>query len=727
MDKMIREDRLTSSFAQPLKIALFLIFVLSLFLFPCFSAAASKQPLIIPKLSSPPKIDGILDNPLWEKEALKIENFLQLSPKENGTPSEKTVAYIGYDQKNFYIAFRCDDSEAKKIRASVTNRDNCIDDDWVAIFLDTFNEKRRASSFIINPLGVQFDAIRTEEGGSDNMNESWDTVFTSDGKIDENGYIVELAIPFKSLRFPDKENKVWGIVLGRNIPRKGEIIIWPEISRSIPGLLTQGGEISIQGKVEKGGNLEVMPILTSLKREEEKADFQPGVNLKYGVSSDLTMDFTLNPDFSHIEADAPQIDINLRYAQYYSEKRPFFLEGMEIFQFPEIEMVYTRRIIDPLLGGKLSGKVGRFAYGILSAYDLNPTESLWEVHDGGSNKEDNALFNIVRLKTDIFRESYLGFSLADKEIDGSYNRVAGLDGQLKFKNSFFFSFQALASKTKYDKEKSDFAPALYADFSYYTKYWGAGIYWKSIHPDFEASSGFVNRVDYKTLGVHTNFTIYTDKKYLNALHLNFQAGQRDAYFENITTDRWVRANLQFRFTEFNYLVISFENYMERYEGIDFNKNLLAVDGENSFIKWLPFGISFSTGHSISYDPDDPFLGWNNEYGLFLNFKPNKRLQIRVDFSKSTFWEKRGGKQLWDYNVLRQRTTYQISKTLSLRAIVDYNHFYKKFFGSFLVSYILRPGSVFFLGFDSNFLRDEVGKYNRQNYNVFLKFSYWWRV
>lgn len=704
-----------------------IFFSLSLFFCPVFSQDASKRPIVIPRLSSTPRIDGILDNPLWEEQALKIENFYQLSPKEMGTPSQKTVAYIGYDQKNLYIAFRCHDSEVRKLRCSVTNRDNCIEDDWVIVFLDTFNEKRRAFSFILNPIAIQMDGVRVEEGGNDNMDMSWDTVFYSDGTIDDGGYTVEIAIPFKSLRFPDQENKIWGLVLGRNIPRNGEIIIWPTFSRKIPGLLAQEEEILIQGKVEKGGNLEVMPILTSLQREGDKVDFQPGVNLKYGVSSDLTLDFTLNPDFSHIEADAPQIDVNLRYALRYPEKRPFFLEGMEIFQYPEIEMVYTRRIIDPLWGAKLSGKVGRLAYGVLSTYDAKPSESLWEIHNGGEKRDDNALFNIVRLKTDVFKESYIGFSLADKEIDGSYNRVAGVDGQLKFKNKFFFSFQALASKTKYDRETTDFAPALYAEFYYFTKHWGAGAFWKSIHPDFEASSGFVNRVDYRSYGAFTNFTLYADKKYLNAIHFRLQAGQREGYFEDVAQDRWLRANLQLRFTEFNRAFLTFEDALERYEGIDFYKKTFTLEMQNNLIKWLPFGMFFRTGNTINYDPDDPFLGYSNSYGIFLNWKPSKRLQMGIDFSKSTFWERWGGEQLWDYNVIRQKTTYQLSKTLSLRAIVDYNHFYKKIFGSFLVSYILRPGTVFFLGIDTNFLQDKFGEYDRQNYNIFLKFSYWWRM
>jgi hypothetical protein len=726
-EMMMKREGLNSRAALRMKITVCFIFFFILFIFPHISLSADEKTLNIPKLSQKPKIDGVIENPLWEREALKIEDFLQFAPKEKGEPSQKTVAYIGYDHKNLYFAFRCYDTESKKIRASVTNRDGCIDDDWIIVFLDTFNEKRRAFSFFVNPIGVQIDAIRTEEGGSDKMDLSWDTVFYSTGKIDEEGYTVEMAIPFKSLRFPDRERKIWGISIGRNIPRNGEIISWPFYSREIPGLLTQGKEISILGDVEKGKNLEIMPVLTSLTTQDEKADFQPGANIKYGVSSDLTLDFTLNPDFSHIEADAPQIDINQRFALYYPEKRPFFLEGMEIFQFPQIEMVYTRRIIEPLVGGKATGKIGRFTYGLLTTYDVSPTESLWEVSNGEVNEDDNALFNIFRMKTDVFSESYLGFCLADKEIDGSYNRVAGIDGALRFENKYFFTFQAIASKSKFEEEETGFAPALYADLFYFTKKMYAGLYWMSMHPDFEASSGFVNRVDYKMLGTYLTFRFFPEKKLLNVWAINLSAGQRNDYFGSDTQDIWATGELYFEFNQWSRMTVNFTREMEKYEGIDFKRNSITIQGETNLIGWMPLTFYFETGDSIDYDSDDPFLGWSNTYGLYLNFKPSKRLQMSVDFNKSTFWEERGGKQLWDYNVVRQSTTYQISKTLSLRAIVDYNHYYKEWYGSFLVSWVLKPGTVFFLGLDSNLLKDEFGHYTREGYSIFVKFSYWWRT
>ena len=702
------------------------------------TSAAGKEPLVIPRLSKAPKIDGVLDNPIWETEALKIEDFIQLSPKENGVPTEKTVAYLGYDEKNLYIAFRVFDSQASKLRCSITKRDGCLEDDWIMIFLDTFNEKRRAFTFALNPAGVQMDFMRVEEGGNDNMDDSWDTVFLSDGKIDEGGYTVEAAIPFKSLRFPNTDIKIWNIVLARNLPRTGEIIMYPHYSRDIPGLLSNGRQFVIQGAIERSRNVEVMPFVTSLFRGGQatdpsgdpvrRMDVQPGANFKLGLSSNTTLDLTANPDFSQIEADEPQIDYNLRYALRYNEKRPFFLEGMEIFSSPEIETVYTRQITDPIFGAKASGKSGRFTYGLLSAYDMHPTESLWEIPDGAPATDTRAFSNIFRTKADVGSGSYVGFTLTDKELSGgNWSRLAGVDGQLRFKNRVFFSFQVLGSKASADGERTALAPGLYADLYYTTKHWTFGGYYTAMHPEFQASLGFVNRTDYRSTGAYASFRLYPDKKYLNQVQFRIQAGKRIGYADSITQDTWIRPQVQLRLTEFNQVFVEYEAGLERFASVDFRKQQLSIESQFTFISWMPFNLVFETGDSVNYDPEDAFLGYHNVYGLQTTFKPSKRLQLGVDFSKETFWRSAGGERLWDYNVVRQRTTYQFSKTLSFRAIVDYNFFYKEAFGSLLASWVLRPGTVFFLGFDNNYLRDAYGHLIRDNYNVFIKFSYWWRL
>jgi hypothetical protein len=688
-----------------------------------------KDPLRIPRLTEAPKIDGVLDNPIWETQALKLENFVQLSPKENGVPTEKTVAYLGYDEKNLYLAFRAFDSQSSKVRCSITKRDGCMEDDWVFVMLDTFNEKRRAFSFLINPAGVQMDMMRVEEGGDDNMDDSWDTVFYSDGKIDDGGYTVEMAIPFKSLRFPNDDLKTWNLVLGRNLPRTGEIILYGSFSRDIPGLLTQGKPFVIQGAVERSRNVEVMPFLTSLKSEGEKVQFEPGANLKLGLSSNATLDATINPDFSQIEADEPKIDYNARYALRYDEKRPFFLEGMEIFSSPEIETVYTRQINDPIFGAKASGKTGRFTYGVLSAYDMHPTESLWDIAEGSSiTSETKAFSNILRTKADVGSGSYVGFTLTDKELGaGNWNRLGGFDGQLRFKDRVFFSFQALASDTSTEGDRTSLSPGLYGELYYTDKHWTFGGFYKAMDPEFQASLGFVNRVDYRSAGGFASYRIYPDKKYLNQVQFRIQAGQRQGYADSVTQDTWIRPQVQFRLTEFNQVVVMYEAAMERFAGVDFKKQSLSIESQVLFISWMPFFFFFQTGDEINYDTEDAFLGYSNTYGVSLTFKPSKRLQLGTDFSKQTFWRSAGGERLWDYNLIREKVTYQFSKTLSVRAIVDYNFFDKEAFGSLLASWVLRPGTVFFLGVDNDYLRDEYGRLTGNGYNVFVKFSYWWRL
>ncbi|MEW6455173.1 MAG: hypothetical protein AB1410_00470 [Acidobacteriota bacterium] len=234
-------------------------------------------------------------------------------------------------------------------------------------------------------------------------------------------------------------------------------------------------------------------------------------------------------------------------------------------------------------------------------------------------------------------------------------------------------------------------------------------------------------MDYRRIGTWIRYTWLPEKKFFNSINLSLNIGKMDDHAGDVVTDRWTGMNVNVEFSNFNRIFIHFSNNMERYGGINFKKNRFQINGQSNFIRWLDFNAGLSIGDSIKYDPESPFLGWSFSPWIWLNFRPNTQLQAGLSFSKYTFWEKRGGKLLWDYNVLRQITTYQISKTISLRTIIDYNHYYKKLYGSFLLSYILRPGTVFFLGYDDNFQRDEFGSYVRTNRTIFLKFSYWWRV
>ncbi|MFO7979575.1 MAG: DUF5916 domain-containing protein, partial [Candidatus Aminicenantes bacterium] len=295
--------------------------------------------------SPPPKIDGKLDDEFWQN-ATVLDDFTQFEPVEDSVPSEKTKAYIGYDRKNLYIAVRCYDSRPEAIRANLCKRDKVEGDDQITIYLDTFMDKKRAFTFQVNPCGVQSDGVYNEfqrrrpGGGFEKIDKTWDTFFLSNARIDELGYTIEMQIPFKSLRFPDSASQIWGFQIQREIQRKNEEIYWAPRSRDVNGFLNQAGTLRIEGKLETGKNLELMPVVTGRKTDEKGLNPKPGINLKYGITSDLTADLTLNPDFSQIEADMPQVDVNQRYELYYPEKRPFFLEGKDIFDTP-MELLYS--------------------------------------------------------------------------------------------------------------------------------------------------------------------------------------------------------------------------------------------------------------------------------------------------------------------------------------------------------------------------------------------------
>jgi len=465
--------------------------------------------VIVPKLSKSPKIDGNLENPLWEKAAI-LRSFTQYEPKEGGEPSEKTIAYIGYDQKNLYIAVRCYDSDPKAIRSSLTQRDKVFGEDGIIVYLDTFNDKKRAFAFEVNPNGVQSDGIYTEIArrrrgmGFNKIDKNWDTFFLADAQIDEEGYTVEISIPFKSLRFPNSEHQIWGLQIMRQIQRKNEEIYWHPRSRGINGFLIQSGEIRIDGPLDVGKNLEIMPVATGFKNAGGSFKPEAGINLKYGLTSDLTADLTLNPDFSQVEADMPQIEVNQRFALYYPEKRPFFLEGKDFFDTP-LELVYTRTIVNPDAGIKLTGKIGKTTLGFLSTYDASP----WRIALPGISEEEEesgerGLVNILRVKHDLFQESHIGFIMTDKEMGRSlgditrnFNRVVGIDGHFKFMDHYRFTFQVLGSQSRVDEEKTGFVPAMTFNLSRNTRHVQFSTEYIYLPEDFEASSGYFRRKDIK--------------------------------------------------------------------------------------------------------------------------------------------------------------------------------------------------------------------------------------
>ena len=395
------------------------------------------------RTQTPPNVDGRIDDAVW-RNAARITDFVQRQPTDGAPATEATDVYVAYDSSNIYLAFHAHYSDPSMMRANRTDRDQAErGDDTFSVFFDTFLDQQRAYSFSVNGYGVQGDAIVTggrggggggggpgggggrggPGGGIPRGDSSWDALFSTGGQIVEDGFTAEMAIPLKSLRYPTRGGDVphtWGFQVARRIRAKDETVVWSPFSRDVAGFLPQIGVLDGMTGLSTSRNLEIQPTFTAFRfgtLDEETgrvmdADPQPeaGANFKYGVTSNLTADFTLNPDFSQIESDRPQVEVNQRFALFFPELRPFFLEGAEIFRVQApLSVVHTRTIVDPLYGAKLTGKAGKTTIGVLYSNDEAPgkvedtEDPLYPASFGQS-----AQTFVGRVRYDLYSESFVG-------------------------------------------------------------------------------------------------------------------------------------------------------------------------------------------------------------------------------------------------------------------------------------------------------------------------------
>jgi len=379
--------------------------------------------LTIPRLPRGPALDDFLNmEPQGEiaRQMAKVTGFTQRNPHDGESVSEKTDAYLGYDQKNLYAVFVCFD-DPRKVRGRMSRREDIQDDDQVEIMLDTFHDRRRAYAFQTTPLGVQWDAIWTEasreEQTQEHFDTSFDTVWDSRGKVTSRGFVVWIAIPFKSLRFPATQVQEWGLILYRGITRKTEDSFWPHITYKIEGRLGQAATLYGLEGISPGRDVELIPYgLMRGFRALDTRDFsnpyfqkataqgQPGMDVKFVFHDHFTVDMTANPDFSQVESEEPQITVNQRYAVYFPEKRPFFLENEDFFRTP-LDLFFTRSIGDPSAGIRLTGKDGPYSLGLMATDDRSAGLA---VPDSSPMSGVRTYFTVARASRDIFRQSSMG-------------------------------------------------------------------------------------------------------------------------------------------------------------------------------------------------------------------------------------------------------------------------------------------------------------------------------
>jgi hypothetical protein len=447
----------------------------------------------VPRLDGTIVVDGVLDEGVWSRAAV-LSGFSQFEPADGRPAVERTEVRVWYAPDAIHFGITAYDSEPHLIRATRADRDNIGGDDHVTIYLDTFRDRRRAFFFAVNALGVQQDGVRTEGATSagrmfgGNIDRSPDFLYQSRGRITAEGYVVEVRIPFKSLRYPAGEVLQWGVNIERKTQRTGFVDTWPDVRRASASFLAQGGVLTGLRDISRGVVIEAQPFVTmsapatrvdgNLVRDDAAAD--AGINVRFGFTN-LSLDATINPDFSQIEADVGQVTMNERFALFVPEKRPFFLEGIELFATPN-QLVYTRRVADPRGGGKVTGKIGSLSIAHLTAIDRDG-------HGAG-----DALFNISRLRRDVGANSLVGVTLTDHTGDSGrrYNRVVAGDARLVFAGLYYVEGQLGASWTQRGAGvRSD--PIWKLEFDRTGRAWGFNYQLNGVAPDFETDAGFVNR------------------------------------------------------------------------------------------------------------------------------------------------------------------------------------------------------------------------------------------
>jgi hypothetical protein len=615
-------------------------------------------PVRIPRVERAPVIDGKLDDEAWRQAAV-LKDFYQINPGDNIAPSLPTEVYMAYDARTLYIAFRAYD-EPGKVRATVAKRDDVFaNEDTVRVLLDTFNDRRKAYVLIFNPLGIQQDGIRTEGQGVDF---SFDLVMESKGALTSDGYVVEVALPFKSLKYEAGKDKLWGLQVFRQIQRfNNETDSWMPISRDINGLLNQAGHITGLENISTERTIDLIPSLT-LSEEgrrvrtvpprdaplgfvepgrfvNQPVKLDPGFTGKFAISPTMTLDLALNPDFAQVEADQLVVTTNQRFPIFFPERRPFFLEGIEIFQTP-LGVVNTRAIVDPDIAVKLTGRRGPNTYGILAASDNGPGNFSADDRTLAIQAEErrlpgepqgqirfldkNAFIGVFRLNRNVGQESTIGAVATTYQFKELHNQTGGIDGRFKLAPQTTASFSLVGTTS----HRAFYNPDLDADvlrtgrgigytaaYSHFGRNFGYEYYSEGNTNDYRAEVGFTSRTNTNFHSLYTSYdTTPKPKATLINWHVhNFSYISHD--FQGRSQSWESETNFQWFFQKQFNIGAAYEYAYERLIEEEFGARRLPAQG----------GRPAQSGAFAGEDSERSSR--KNHYFFFGGYRPSKKYSV----------------------------------------------------------------------------------------------------
>lgn len=740
------------------------------------------KPVTIPRFEKAPVIDGRLDDPVWQNAAV-LKDFYQIQPGDNIAPSKPTEVLIGYDAKFLYIAFKVTD-EPDKIRSTVAKRDNIFNDDYVGFMLDTFNDQRKAFECFFNPLGIQGDGMLTEGRGEDF---SVDILMDSKGVIHETGWNVEVSIPFKSLRFDAGKGKLWGAHFFRRIKRfENELDSWMPFSRSIASNLSQAGKLAGLEGLAIERTIEIIPSATVSETGRFVRAFTPtvgvvdpgrivneplrfdlGLTAKFIPSPGMTIDLAINPDFAQVEADQLVVTANQRFPIFYPEKRPFFLEGIDVFRTP-ITIVHTRAIVDPDIAVKTTGKSGRNTFGLMVASDAGPGTFIGSERLNPANfpfLDKNAYIGVLRLKRDVGKENSLGMLATSYNFIQKHNQVGSLDGRFRLNKETTATFNVIGTTSRnffFDPNEGKTRYRTGNGFGYSGNYsvsgrnWGWEVYGEGFTRDYRTDVGFVQRTNsnFNSAFLRYNSEKNPKKKIIsyhlhNFTHVDYDWQGRIYIWE---TENLVELTLPRN----SYFGVWWEPAYERLFEHEFgptrqarpcdpfkNCTFFGLDNERSTNKqhisayagstpnkMFQFSgqVTYRSGHldldfgnGAKYPrvspaalllgqraPLDPGRGGLLQVNAGIAYQPTNELRMSLNLTKQRLRRYDTGLVAFDVNIWTFRGTYQFTKATFARAIFDYNTLNSRLRSQLLFGWTPSPGTAFYAGYNDDM------QYNFQN-------------
>jgi len=684
--------------------------------------------LRVHRAPGPITIDGVLEDPGWANAA-RATGFSENYPKEQGEPAVRSEVLVTYDQDHLYLGFVAYDAPGS-IRTSLHDRDEIWADDYFGILLDTYGDASWAYYLFANPMGVQGDERFSSTSGED---ESFDIIYTTAARVTEHGYQIEMAIPFASLRFPNRTTQTWRATFWRTRPRSSRFqYTWAAMDRSEPCFLCQFGTITGIEGVKPGGSLELLPAITAsqaavnpdvgnpenrLVNDNITGDVSLGV--RYAFAGGLTAEAALNPDFSQVESDAAQIDVNSNFALFFPERRPFFQEGSDLFS-TYFDVVYTRSINDPVAAVKLIGRRGRTSVAYLGARDQNspillPLEERSFVGRGGKS-----FTNIGRFQQSLGGESYLGALVTDRRFEGGGSgTTGGVDGNIRF-GKYSVEYQLLGS---YVKEPND--PTLTADLDGVRfddgrhtatfdgeSFWGYGQYtsversartWSfdfdywSASPSFRADNGFEGRNDYRRVAMWQGLSFYPASALIDQVRPSIYV-RRTWNTDGIRKGDVIQPSLNLNLVGQTYLYLSFLHEFERYRDVDFDGlNRWQMELSSRFSQPLSLGVWVSRGRGIARFNSPPTIGTGTNLSVWGTIRPTSRFAIEPQWDYSDLGPLDGGGKFFSGSVYRIRSNYQFTREFFLRLVVQYNTFDRGLSIEPLLTYKVNPFTLVFLG------------------------------